>query len=72
MSFEQLEAEAMKLSPEERERLGEKLLGSVSHDPELDSEWAEEVNRRAQEVRRGDVPPVSSEAMVKDALDRLR
>ncbi len=29
MSIEELEREAMKLKPEERMRLGEKLLGSV-------------------------------------------
>jgi putative addiction module component (TIGR02574 family) len=72
MSIEQLEAEAMKLSPEERERLGEKLLGSVPCELEFESEWAEEIDRRVQEIRRGDVTPVSSGDMFKDALDSLR
>jgi putative addiction module component (TIGR02574 family) len=72
MSIEQLEAEAMKLSPGERERLGEKLLGSVPHDPEFEAEWVEEIDRRVREIRRGEVTPVSSGDMFKDALDRLK
>ncbi len=71
MSIEQLEAEAMKLAPEERARLGEKLLGSVSYDLEFEAEWAKEIDRRVQEIRRGEVIPVSSGDMFKDALDRL-
>ena len=72
MSIEQLEAEAMKLSPDERERLGEKLLGSVPNDLEFEDEWVEEIARRVQEIRRGEVTPVSSGDMFKDALDRLK
>jgi len=72
MSIEQLEAEAMKLTPEERERLGEKLLGSLSDDLQFEAEWAEEIDRRVQEIHRGEVTPVSSGDMFKDALDRLR
>lgn len=72
MSIEQVEAEAMKLSPEDRERLGEKLLGSVPHDLEFEAEWVEEIDRRVEEIRRGDIAPVSTGDMFRDALDRLK
>lgn len=72
MSIEQLEAEAMKLSPEDRERLGEKLLGSLLHDLEFEAEWVEEIDRRVQEIRGGDVAPVATGDMFRDALDRLK
>jgi len=72
MSIEQLEAEAMKLSPEERERLGEKLLGSVPYELDFEAEWVEEIDRRVREIRQGNVTPVSTGDMFKKALDSLR
>lgn len=72
MSIEQLEAEAMNLPPEERARLGEKLLGSVPHDLEFEAEWTEEIDRRVDEIRRGEVTPAASEDMFEDALDRMK
>jgi len=72
MSIEQLEAAAMKLPPDERERLGERLLGSVSHELDFEAEWTEEIDRRVQEIRRGEVTPVSSGDMFNEALDRLK
>ncbi|MFO7903729.1 MAG: addiction module protein [Pirellulaceae bacterium] len=71
MSIEQLEAEAMKLPAEERERLGEKLLGSVPATLDFEAEWAEEVDRRVAEIRSGAVKPVSSEDMFREALESL-
>ncbi len=72
MSIEQIEAEAMRLSPEERERLGEKLLVSVAQDLGFETEWVKEIERRVHEIRSGEVSPVSSAEMFKDALSRLR
>lgn len=71
MSIEQLEAEVMKLSPEERERLGEKLLGSVPPSLDFEDEWAEEVDRRVKEIRSGEVKPVSSGEMFREVLKSL-
>lgn len=71
MSIEQLENEAMKLSPEERERFAEKLLGSLPTTLDFEEEWAEEVDRRITEIRSGAVKPVSSEEMFRKALESL-
>ncbi len=48
MSTEELEAEALKLAPQERARLAEKLLESLEHlsDDENARLWAEEALRR--------------------------
>ena len=48
MSTEELEAEALKLSPRERARLAERLLESLENltDEENEKLWAEEAARR--------------------------
>jgi putative addiction module component (TIGR02574 family) len=71
VSIKELEAEAMKLEPEERVRLGEKLLGSVPSVLDFEAEWAEEADRRVAEVREGKAKLVSSEEMFREALDSL-
>ena len=50
MSTEELEVEALKLAPQERARLAEKLLESLENlsDDENAKLWAEEAERRNQ------------------------
>jgi putative addiction module component (TIGR02574 family) len=60
MNIEELEAEALKLSPESRARLAEKLLGSL--EPSEDESvpvWAEEARRRDAQM---DADPDSGRA----------
>lgn len=71
MSIDELEAEAMKLPPEERVRLGEKLLGSVPPTLDFEDEWAEETDRRVEEIESGAGKLVSSEEMFREALESL-
>lgn len=65
---EALEAEAMKLSAEERARLADRLLASLSEDAAIDDVWAAEVERRIAEIEsgRGQVIPAA------DAISRAR
>jgi putative addiction module component (TIGR02574 family) len=72
MSAEELEAAAMQLPPEERERLGEKLLSSVQTPLEFEDEWAEEADRRIDELLDGSVKPVSGDEVLRAALERLK
>jgi putative addiction module component (TIGR02574 family) len=53
---EVLEAEAMKLSPEERARLADRLIASLSEDAEIEEAWAAEVKRRVTEIEAGRAP----------------
>jgi hypothetical protein len=67
MSTEELEAEALKLAPQDRARLAEKLLESLEHlsDDENARLWAEEALRRDHDW---DNEP----ATVRDAPDVFR
>jgi len=52
-SLAKIEAEALQLSAEERVRLADHLLTSVSGDADIEKAWAEEVERRLAEVEAG-------------------
>jgi putative addiction module component (TIGR02574 family) len=64
---EQLEAELLQLPPAVRARLAEALLDSLEEaDTELDRAWAEEAERRYQELKAGTVTAVpAGEAIAK-------
>ena len=66
-SLSKIEAEALQLSAEERVRLADRLLASVSADPEIEQAWAEEIERRLAEAEAG-APLISLE----DAVARAR
>jgi putative addiction module component (TIGR02574 family) len=66
--FDSLEAEALKLSPEERVLLADHLLASVSSHREVEEDWAAEVNRRLAEVEAGRAVLVP----VEQAINRAR
>lgn len=72
MSTEELEAQAMKLSPVERLRLGERLLSSVDSDLEFEAEWEEAVDRRVEEMRSGAVEMIPGDEVFRSALERLK
>ena len=66
--LETLEAEVLQLNSADRSHLLERLISSLDVDPEVDSAWAAEADRREDELERGRVTPVSLE----DALAKLR
>jgi putative addiction module component (TIGR02574 family) len=72
MSVEELETEALKLPPMERERLAMKLLSSVESSLEFEAEWIQEVERRAQELDEGTVEAIPADQVIREALDRLK
>ena len=51
--LEMLKAQALKLSPEERAQLAERLIASVFQDNEIEDAWAVEVERRIKEIEAG-------------------
>jgi len=66
-----LEAEALKLTPEERARLADRLIASLSDDAEVEEAWAAEVDRRIGEIEAGRarvVPAAEAIARARDAL----
>ncbi len=48
-----LAAEALKLTAEDRVRLADRLLASLSADTEIEEAWAAEVERRIAEIESG-------------------
>jgi hypothetical protein len=74
MSAEELEIEALKLAPQERARLAEKLLESLENlsDDENARLWAEEAQRRdkAWDADRGMGRPAAD--VFRDARARLK
>lgn len=69
---EVLEAEAMKLSPEERARLADRLIASLSEDAEIEEAWAAEVERRIAEIEAGRAPVVPAAEAIARARDALK
>ena len=68
---EVLEAEAMKLTAEERARLADRLIASLSEDADIEEAWAAEVERRIAEIEAGRarvVPAADAIARARDAL----
>jgi putative addiction module component (TIGR02574 family) len=69
--LEVLEAEALKLTAEERARLADRLIASLSEDAEVEEAWAVEVERRIAEIEAGRaqvVPAAEAIARARDAL----
>jgi putative addiction module component (TIGR02574 family) len=76
-TFEEVRAQAMALTPEERGHLAEELLDSVESDEgiEWDDEYAAEIQRRVAEVRAGTAKMVSADeaiAAARRAIDDVR
>ena len=75
MNIEQLAAEALALSSEERALLADRLVESLNdaESNHLDQLWAAEAERRLDDVRSGRVQTIPGEealAQVRRALDR--
>ena len=73
MTTEQVENEALKLKPEARAELAEKLLKSLEDlsDEEIERLWAEEAVRRDAELDAGTASMRDAEDVFKDARARI-
>ena len=67
-----LEAEAMMLAPEERARLADRLIASLSEDAEVEDAWAVEVERRIAEIEAGRARVVPAADAITRARDALK
>lgn len=72
MSVEELEREALKLSPDEREQLALSILSSIQGELDYEAEWAAEADRRAMEIREGRARTIPGDQVFREALDRLK
>lgn len=74
MNLKQIEDEALHLSEEERAMLAQKLLLSLDlpSSSEIAADWQAEAQRRAQDLDKGIVQPISAEEVRKKAQTLLR
>jgi hypothetical protein len=74
MSAEEIEAEALKLEPQARARLAERLLESLEalSDQENERLWAEEADRRDVEWASGRDSARSAADVLRDARAKLK
>jgi putative addiction module component (TIGR02574 family) len=70
MSVQEIREEALKLPPEERERLAQDLWESVDDEPE-DEELKAILDRRWEEIVSGEVKTLSLTEVVEDTRKRL-
>lgn len=66
--LEIVEAEALKLAPEERACLADHLIASLFEDKDVEDAWAAEIERRIEEIESGRAPLVPAA----DAIARAR
>ena len=66
--LEIVEAQALKLSPEERAQLADRLITSLFEDNEIEDAWAAEVERRIEEIESGRAKPIPAA----DSIARAR
>ena len=74
MDPQTIEHEALGLPPDDRAKLAQKLLLSldVLSEDESGQTWLIEADRRARELDRGDVQPISADEVRRKAKDLLR
>mgnify|MGYP002336103227 CR=1 FL=1 len=72
LTAEQIKAEAMKLSPEERADLADWLWISVTPREEVKAAWDAEIARRIAEIDAGTVEFISSEEVLARLDEKLR
>lgn len=66
--LDSLEAQALKLPPEERAQLADRLISSLFEDHEIENAWATEVEHRIEEIESGRAALVPAS----DAIARAR
>ena len=71
-SIDELESQALQLSPQDRVSLADRLLASVSADGDVDDAWSREAERRLAELENGSVAAVPLEATIARARVAIR
>lgn len=71
MSTQELEARALHLSRHQRARLAQKLIDSLDEEDEVEQQWAEEAERRYEELRSGTVEPVPAKQVFAEVRSKV-
>ena len=65
MTIDQLERELLKLPPNERARLAQRLISSLDQESEVERAWYDEAERRLGELEAGMVREVPADEVFK-------
>lgn len=75
MSYELMECEeqALKLTPEQRAKLAERLIASLDtlDDAQNEALWIQEAHRRYQEYKKGNISARNAEDVLRDARNTI-
>jgi putative addiction module component (TIGR02574 family) len=73
-SYQEVKQDALALSAEERQQLGDDMYGSVAEDPaeEIEAAWLAEVERRARDVDEGKARMLDGDEVMAWLLARAR
>jgi putative addiction module component (TIGR02574 family) len=63
-TLEEIQAEAMKLSIEERAELADRLWASLTPQGEIDAAWDAEIARRVKQLETGEVETIPHETVI--------
>jgi putative addiction module component (TIGR02574 family) len=63
-TLEEIQAEAMKLSTEDRAELADRLWASLSPQGEIDAAWDMEIARRVKQLEAGEVETIPHETVI--------
>jgi putative addiction module component (TIGR02574 family) len=71
-ALEKLAAEAMKLSPEERADLADRLWVSVEPKADVEAAWDEEIQRRIDDLEAGRTEAIPAEQVFAEIRARIK
>ena len=72
ISVENIAAQAMKLSPDERADLADRLWISVAEQEDIDAAWEVEIERRIAQLNAGEVECVPWETVISNLRAQLK
>lgn len=70
--LDSIQTQALKLSPEERAQLADRLISSLFEDHDIETAWAEEVERRVAEIESGRARMVPASEAIARARNALK
>jgi len=74
-TYDEIASEALKLPVPERERLfqdlAESLTGTAEMAPEIEAAWMAEIERRLDEIKRGEAKMLDGEEVLQRLRDRF-
>lgn len=66
---EELEAAVLALPRDERARLAERLIASLDDEEQIEEAWREEIERRLEAYRDGDLETVAADEVLTEARE---